>query len=79
MYYSRFAFYAFVAFYLLQTNVGNVNANRVLELSDKFLEIYEKTTDKQWLVMFYAPWCYHCKQFGTLRTYLYVLCLLKKN
>lgn len=34
-------------------------ASRVLELSDRFLEIKK---DGHWLVMFYAPWCAHCKR-----------------
>lgn len=34
-------------------------ASRVLELSDRFLEIRK---EGQWLVMMYAPWCAHCKR-----------------
>ncbi|XP_065349237.1 protein disulfide-isomerase TMX3 [Cloeon dipterum] len=34
-------------------------ASRVLELSDRFLDIRK---DGQWLVKFYAPWCAHCKR-----------------
>ncbi|PRD27129.1 UNVERIFIED_CONTAM: tmx3 [Trichonephila clavipes] len=38
--------------------VGVVTNNRVLELSDRFLDV---RSNGVWLVMFYAPWCGHCK------------------
>lgn len=34
-------------------------SSRVIELSDRFLDIRR---DGQWLIMFYAPWCAHCKR-----------------
>ncbi|CAG7725782.1 unnamed protein product, partial [Allacma fusca] len=38
---------------------GVGHAARVLELSERFLEVRK---DGVWLVKFYAPWCGHCKK-----------------
>ncbi|RVE48620.1 hypothetical protein evm_006691 [Chilo suppressalis] len=36
-----------------------VSSSRVLELSDKFIDI---SNDGMWFVKFYAPWCAHCRR-----------------
>ncbi|XP_065213681.1 protein disulfide-isomerase TMX3 [Planococcus citri] len=42
--------------------VSSVNP-RVLELNERFLDVKK---DGNWLVMFYAPWCAHCKRLDPI-------------
>jgi len=44
---------------LLLIDKRPAEASKVLELSDRFLEV---SNDGTWFVMFYAPWCGHCKK-----------------
>ncbi|CAG9088229.1 unnamed protein product [Plutella xylostella] len=46
-------------FSLVLLAVFGVSSSRVLELSDKFIDI---SGEGQWFVKFYAPWCAHCRR-----------------
>lgn len=47
-------------FLKILVNISTINASRVLELSDKFSEV--RRDGGLWFIMFYAPWCGHCKR-----------------
>lgn len=44
-----------------------VIASRVVELSDRILDIHK---DGQWLIMMYAPWCVYCKRIEPIWTHV---------
>lgn len=50
-------FVGVISIYLIGLN--GVLTSRVLELSDKFIDI---SSDGVWFVKFYAPWCAHCRR-----------------
>lgn len=56
---NTFCFYHVI---LITLNLHLINCNRVIELNEKFLDIYQKDRSTRWLVKFYAPWCHYCKQ-----------------
>jgi len=50
-----------IAFFVL-VNIKFINgASRVLELSDKIIDLHQERRD-MWLVLFSVPWCSHCKR-----------------
>lgn len=49
----------FVIHFVVFLGLNGVLTSRVLELSDKFIDI---SSDGVWFVKFYAPWCAHCRR-----------------
>lgn len=52
-------YFIFSVSIILVTVTSLAHGSRVLELSDRFLEVKH---EGQWFIMFYAPWCAHCKR-----------------
>ena len=44
-------------------NLNLVQSNKVIELSDKFLDVYNRTS-KAWLIKFFSHSCHQCKKLG---------------
>lgn len=57
--------------------VAGWSAN-VLELNEKFLDIYKRDHTRSWLIKFYAPWCHHCRQIGKDHLVIFLDCQREK-